>query len=160
MKKIFQSHQSKFVFGATTATMINLGLIVGLNSSANAKLNIISSILVIALADNLIDSLGIHIYQEAQSLKLKNVWISTLTNFLARLLISLIFIFIIFVFPLTNAIFYSMAFGLILLSVFSYLIARQRNSNPLVAILEHLFIAFVVILASHYLGQWIVGVLK
>ena len=159
-KKRFQDHQYKFIFGATTATIINLGLIVGFGSGINPKLNIISSILVIALADNLTDSLGIHIYQETQELKLKYVWLSTIFNFLTRLFISIIFILIVLVFPLNIATFYSIILGLLLLSVISYLIAKQRNSNPLIAIAEHLALALIVIISSYYLGHWVVNILK
>ena len=74
-------HERRFIFGATTAVITNMGLVTGLFFSPNAKMNIIGSILVIALADNISDSLGIHIFQEAEKLKIKEVWLSTLTNF-------------------------------------------------------------------------------
>jgi VIT1/CCC1 family predicted Fe2+/Mn2+ transporter len=159
-RKKFQNNQYKFIFGATTAILINLGLVVGLDSASNTKLSIISSILVVAIADNLVDSLGIHIYQETQNLKTKHVWISTLLNFLTRFSISLLFILIIMLLPLSSAISFSIFFGFILLSIISYLVARQRNSNIYLAITEHLSIALLVIFASYYLGHWIKVVLQ
>jgi vacuolar iron transporter family protein len=156
----FRAQQYKYIFGATTAVMINMGLVVGFNHGVGAKLNIISSILVIAIADNLTDSLGIHIYQESQKLMAKNVWLSTLANFMTRFLVSLLFVLIILILPLPLAVACSLVFGLISLSAISYLIAKQRKSNPTMAIIEHLALALLVIFSSHYLGRWITATLK
>jgi hypothetical protein len=59
-QEIFRSRKNKFLFGRTAAIITNLGLVVGLFSSLNAKVNIIGSILIIAIADNISDTLGIH----------------------------------------------------------------------------------------------------
>lgn len=67
----FQSRKNKFLFGSAAAIITNLGIIAGLFSSHNARGNIIGSILVIAIADNISDTLGIHIYQEAEGLESK-----------------------------------------------------------------------------------------
>jgi vacuolar iron transporter family protein len=156
----FRQQQYKYIFGASTALMINMGLIVGFNSGPSAKINIISSILVIAVADNLTDSLGIHIYQESQNVVSRKVWLSTLANFVTRFLVSLIFILIILFLPLPTAVVCSLVFGLILLSIISFTIAKQRKTSPVVAIIEHIVIALLVIFLSHYMGKWIITVLK
>ena len=75
---------TKYSFGGTSAIITNLALIIGLNTAANAKLSIISGLLIIGLADNISDTLGIHIYQESEGKQTLNVWISTLTNFFSR----------------------------------------------------------------------------
>ena len=87
--------QTKFSFGATSAIITNLGLITGLDKLAHPQLSIITGILIIAVADNIADSAGIHIYQESECLGSKEVWFSTLSNFLTRILVSLAFIFLI-----------------------------------------------------------------
>jgi len=97
-------HERRFIFGATTAVITNMGLVTGLFFSPNAKMNIIGSILVIALADNISDSLGIHIFQEAEKLKIKEVWLSTLTNFLTRFLVSMFFVLAIAFLPIQQAV--------------------------------------------------------
>ena len=56
---------------------------------------------------------------------------------------------------LSSAVIVSIAWGLSLISVFSYYIAKQRNSKPYKAVIEHLVIAVLVIIATHYVGQWI-----
>ena len=147
--------QTRFSFGMTSAIVTNLALIVGLDSTANAKVSIVASILVIALADNISDSLGIHIYQESEQLERKEIWFSTATNFLARLLVSLTFIFIIIWLPIATAVASSVAWGLLLLAGLSYIIARDEGGNPYLEILRHLGIAIAVIMASEWLGRLI-----
>ncbi|MCX6796546.1 MAG: hypothetical protein NTW06_03550 [Candidatus Falkowbacteria bacterium] len=144
-----------FVFGASSALITNLGLIVGLYLMPNARLNIIGSILVVALADNISDSLGIHIYQEAQKFRSSDVWLATITNFLTRFFVSAIFIVFFLLLPLLAAVCWSLIYGLIFLSLISYRIAQERKVNPWWAIAEHLAIAVVVIVLSRYAGMFI-----
>jgi vacuolar iron transporter family protein len=155
--KKFPLHERRFIFGATTAVITNMGLVTGLFFSPNAKMNIIGSILVIALADNISDSLGIHIFQEAEKLKIKEVWLSTLSNFLTRFLVSMVFVVTIVFVPMRQAVVGLIVLGMVLLAVISYFVARSQNRNPIVAITEHIGIAVIVILASHWIGEWILG---
>jgi vacuolar iron transporter family protein len=148
-------HERRFIFGATTAVITNMGLITGLFFIPNAKMTIIGSILVIALADNISDSLGIHIFQEAEKLKIKEVWLSTLTNFLTRFLVSMVFVLVISLMPIEEAVVGLVVLGMALLAVISFFVARSQNRNPLFAIAEHIGIAILVILASHWIGEWI-----
>jgi len=152
-KKSLKNILTKFSFGATSSIITFLGLIIGLDGLTNPKPGIIGGLLLIALADNISDTLGIHIYQESESSTQKEVWFSTATNFLTRFLVSLIFIFIILIFPINTAAILSIIYGLLLLSVMSYFIAKNKKINPFLAILEHISIAVVVIIASHFLSQ-------
>lgn len=159
--KLFRKEEKEitnYVFGGTSAIVTSLALIIGLNSSANAKLAIISSLLIIALADNISDSLGIHIYQESQGLKAKNVWFKTATNFFTRLLVSLGFIAIVAFLPLAVATYAAVVYGLATLAVFSYFIAIAGGKKPVSSIMEHLFIAVVVIVLSKLAGNFIVEI--
>ena len=74
----------------------------------NAKTAIIGSLLVIALADNISDTLGIHMYQESEGLSRKTVWLLTITNFLSRFVTSMGFVAIIAIFPLQIAVILSL----------------------------------------------------
>ena len=65
--KLLPKDPSKFSFGATSSTVTSLGIIFGLLSSGNPQASVIGSLLVIAVADNIADSLGIHIYRESTS---------------------------------------------------------------------------------------------
>jgi len=149
--------QTKFSFGATSAIITNLALITGLRTAEYAKLSIISGMLVIALADNISDSLGIHIYQESECLKAKEVWLSTFTNFFARLLVSFSFIFLVFFLPIKLAVICAILWGLLLLTMMSYTIAKKREVNPYLAMLEHVGIAILVIIVANSAGQLLIS---
>lgn len=150
---------TNYVFGGTSAIVTSLALIIGLGLSANPKLAIISSLLIVALADNISDALGIHIYQESEGKKADRVWLGTITNFFTRLLISLGFIAIVEIFPLAVATYIAVAYGLVTLSIFSYFIAVNGKRNPISSIAEHLCIAVAVIILSRVVGSFIVTAL-
>jgi VIT1/CCC1 family predicted Fe2+/Mn2+ transporter len=152
--------QTKFSFGATSAIITNLALITGLDTLTHPKLSIIGGILAIALADNISDSVGIHIFQESECISNKEVWVSTFTNFLTRLLVSLTFIILVGVLPIELAVVLSTIWGLMLLVIMSYTIARDRGSNPYLVILEHISIAILVITASHIVGKFVISRFK
>jgi VIT1/CCC1 family predicted Fe2+/Mn2+ transporter len=152
------SHLTKFSFGATSAIVTSLAFIVGLSRSINPKLAIIGSLLVIAVADNISDSLGIHIYQESELKKSKAVRVSTFYNFLTRFLVILVFISLVTFLPIGYSVIFSMVWGISLLSVLSYFIAKEQKVNPYSAILQHVAIAVLVIVVSNFLGGWITSI--
>lgn len=157
LKNKFRLYQTRFSFGATSAVITNLGIISGLNSLAHPKLSIICGILVIALADNIADSLGIHIHEESEYLSQKEVWVSTFTNFLTRILVSLTFALLIIFLPITWAVVLSVIWGMLFLSLMSYTIAKNKGINPYLSIFEHIGIATIVIIASSFIGKWIIS---
>ena len=53
-------------FGATTAIVTSVGPVVGFGSADVRKSAIISGLLIVGLADNLTDTLSIHIFQESE----------------------------------------------------------------------------------------------
>jgi len=152
------SHLTRFSFGATSAIITCLAFIIGLGKSANPKLTIIGSLLVIAIADNISDSLGIHIYQESDLKKSEVVRVSTFFNFITRFFVIFIFILFVLFLPLLYASILSIIWGISLLIVLSYYIAREQKVNPYKAIIEHVTIAVVVIIVSNYLSEWILNV--
>jgi len=139
----------------TSATVTDLALIVGLNQTANAKMSIIAAILIIALADNISDSLGIHIFQESERVERKEIWLSTATNFITRILVSLTFMFLVIFLPMNLAVITSIIWGLLLLSFLSYTIAKEEGANPSLEIIKHLGIAILVILGSDLIRRFI-----
>ena len=154
LKRQFKLSQTKFSFGATSAIITSLGLITGLRTFSSPKLSIVGGLFIIAVADNIADSLGIHIYQEAECLKTREVWVSTLTNFLTRLLVTFTFICLILILPLNIAVIVAIIWGVMLLSFLSYSIATREKKNPYLAILEHIIIAGLVIFISNFAGQF------
>jgi VIT1/CCC1 family predicted Fe2+/Mn2+ transporter len=157
LKNTVRPAQTRFSFGATSAIITNLGIITGLDTLTHPKLSIIGALLVIALADNLSDSFGIHIYQESEHIAKKEVWLSTLTNFFTRLFVSSTFIILIIVLPIRLAAVCSVIWGLLILTVMTYTIAKQQKINPFSAIFVHLTIAFVVVVASNFIGGFVIS---
>jgi len=155
MEEGFISGKNKYLFGSTSAIITELALIVGLSNSVNARSNMIAGILVIAIADNISDTLGIHIYQEAEGLTKKEVWLSSCTNFLARFLVSMVFISLVALLRLKSAIICSVILGLLIIAILSYDMAIYKKMNPYKSIINHILIALMVILASNFLSNWI-----
>jgi VIT1/CCC1 family predicted Fe2+/Mn2+ transporter len=148
---------TRFSFGATSAIITCLAFIVGLAKSPNPKFAIIGSLLVIAIADNISDSLGIHIYQESDRKKSEVVRTSTLFNFITRFFVILVFILFVLFLPLLYASILSIVWGISLLILLSYYIARELHVSPYRAIFEHVAIAVVVIIISNYLSEGILS---
>jgi VIT1/CCC1 family predicted Fe2+/Mn2+ transporter len=149
------SHLTKFSFGATSAIITCLALIIGLSKSANPKLSIVASLLVIAIADNISDSLGIHIYQESDLKKSEVVRANTFFNFLTRFFVILIFILLVMFLSIGYATIFSIIWGISLLIILSYSIAKEQKVNPYKAIFEHVAVAVAVIFISNFLSEWI-----
>jgi vacuolar iron transporter family protein len=150
-------YQTKFSFGATSAIITNLGIITGMDTLSDPKLSIIAGMLVVALADNIADSFGIHIYQESECIDNKEVWFSTLSNFFTRIFVSLTFIILVSVLPINLAVPCSICWGLALLAAMSYAIAKNRKVNPYSEIFKHIIIAVIVVTLSHFVGRYIIS---
>ena len=145
-----------FGFGLTSGVITTLGMIVGLNSSTHSVLVIIGGILVIAIADALSDALGIHISEESENHhSKKEIWESTFSTFLSKFVFALTFIIPFLLFQLSSAIIISIVWGLLLISLFSFYIAKQQKVASYNVIIEHLVIAIIVIVITHYVGQWV-----
>ncbi len=149
---------SKFSFGATSSTVTSLGIIFGLLTSGNPQASVIGSLLVIAVADNIADSLGIHIYRESTATKKENTRMFTISNFITRFGITLTFVALFAALPLNYAVVACTVIGLAILVFLSYLIGVQRRTSTLREIIIHLGIAIPVIVISHFLGQLIFSV--
>jgi len=147
------THLTRFSFGTTSAIVTSLAFIVGL--SGGSKIAIVVSLMVFAVADNISDSLGLHIFQESDLKQPKVVSISTLSNFFTRLSLVLVFILLVVLLPIDYAVIASLVYGVSLLSFLSYLIAKERKSNPYSSILAHIAIAVLVIGVSFLLRVWI-----
>ena len=147
-----------FTFGLTSGIITTLGLMVGLHSGTHSSLAVIGGVLTISVADAFSDALGIHISQESEDHRTsKEIWESTLSTFLSKFFFALTFLVPIFLFPnsLTNAIIVSVLWGLLMLGILSFQVARYKKEKPWRVILEHLFIALVVIFITHYVGDLI-----
>ncbi len=148
-----------FSFGLTSAIITTLGLIVGLYSGTHSRIVVIGGILIIAIADALSDSLGIHVSEEAENKHTaREVWESTLSTLLSKFFFAFTFVIPVLLLELGTAVIVSIAWGMLLLSALSFRIARAGKNNPWSVISEHLAVALLVIAVTFYLGQFISAV--
>lgn len=156
IKAITRSLRGGLGFGLTSGVVTTLGLIVGLHSGTHSKIVIIGGILTIAVADAFSDALGIHISEESEKgHAVKEIWEATFATFFSKLVIALTFIFPVLFFNLISAILISVLWGLFLIGLFSFYTAKQHHKKPRGVILEHILIAGLVIIITHYIGDWV-----
>lgn len=142
-------------FGGPAAIVTSVGLIVGLNAATSNRTAIVSSLLILALGDNLTDSLSVHIYQEAEQLPERDAFHTTVANFLARLIVSLSFVALVLATRASWTSYLASAWGFILLAGLTYRVARARGARPFAEITKHCLVALVVVLLSEAVGTWV-----
>lgn len=143
-------------FGLTSAIITTLGLMVGLYSGTQSEMVVMAGILTIAFADAFSDALGIHISEESENNHTtKEIWESTVATFLFKFIFALSFVVPVLLFTLSTAVIVSIFWGLSLLGIFSYYIAKEQKVKYWKVITEHVLIALVVIVITHYIGLWI-----
>ncbi|MCD6495906.1 MAG: hypothetical protein J7K54_01410 [Candidatus Aenigmarchaeota archaeon] len=145
-------------FGLTTAIITTIALIVGLSASTTSVAVIVSGVLIIAIADSLSDSLGMHISEEASEKTEKEVRESTASTFLAKFAVGSTFLIPILLLPLQIAVIASVCWGLFLITMLSYFIAKRDKKNPLWTITEHIALTLFIIFLTHSIGSWIAAV--
>jgi VIT1/CCC1 family predicted Fe2+/Mn2+ transporter len=145
----------KFSFGGTSAIVTSMGLVIGLGAAKAETSTIVSGLLIVGLADNMTDSLSIHMYQEAEKLEGRAAFRTILTNFVARVLVAVSFAIIVLALPESYAGIVALAWGVLLLTGISYILARARGVSPVPEVSKHLGVAVLVIAASRLIGSWI-----
>jgi VIT1/CCC1 family predicted Fe2+/Mn2+ transporter len=148
---------TRLSYGGTAAIVTSMGLIVGLGAAGDKRAAIVVSLILVAVADNLTDSIAIHVYQESEKLESRQAFGSTITNFLTRILVSSSFVALAILLPLPYVMVGAVVWGMLLLGVLTYFVARERGAAPGIEIVKHLASAIVVIGVSRAIGTWIVG---
>jgi hypothetical protein len=80
-----------------------------------------------------------------------------MTNFLTRLFVSATFIILIVALPVRIAVIGSVIWGLLVLTVMTYLIVKHQKINPCSAILVHITLAVIVVAASNFIGAFVIS---
>ncbi len=143
-------------FGLTSGVITTLGLLVGLSASTGSKSVVIGGIISIAVADSFSDALGIHVSEESeQEHTEKEIWTSTIFTFLSKFLFALTFIIPVIFLSLTLATGVSIVWGLLVLGLLSFFIAREGKESTIKAMAEHLSIAVLVIIITYFVGTWV-----
>ena len=139
-------------FGSTAAVVTSLGLVVGFASTATSRSTVIASLLIVGIADNLTDSLSVHIYQETEGLDSHEAFVTTVSNFLVRIAITATFVAL--AASLTDGWLIAVAtiWGLGVLSVLTVLLAQQRHTSVRRELARHFAIAITVVALSRAIG--------
>lgn len=145
-------------FGMTSGVITTLGLMIGLNAGTHSVPAVISGILTIAVSDSLSDAMGVHVSKEAEGGHSdRYLWLVMAATFVTKLVVASTFVIPVLLLELGPAMVAAVAWGAVLITVMSWRIARSQGSDPREVILEHLFVGGVVVIATHYSGQWIGG---
>lgn len=143
-------------FGATSGVITTIGLIVGLNAGTRSVPAVLGGIFVIAFADAMSDALGIHLAEEADPDATKHhIWSATVSTFLSKFIFAITFAVPLLLLPLQPAVVASVAWGMLVIIVLSYFLARAQKASPLAIIAEHVGIASLVVVLSHFIGIWV-----
>jgi len=117
---------------------------------------VLGGILIIAVADAMSDALGIHLAEEANpDTDHAHVWAATIMTFLTKFIFSISFAVPLLLLPLSQAVIASVIWGLLVIVVLSYFLAKSQDEPPLYIIGEHVGIAVLVLVFSHYIGVWV-----
>ena len=147
------SVKSGFGFGLASGIITTLGLIVGLNAGSSSKAIIISGVLTIAIADAFSDALGVHIAEETKGIHTHTeIWMATFSTLVSKFIFAVTFIIPLAIFSVSHAIVISVVWGLSVLSIFSFFMARDQGERPWKVVTEHLLIAVLVIFLTHFAG--------
>jgi VIT1/CCC1 family predicted Fe2+/Mn2+ transporter len=153
-------------FGLTSGVISSIGMIVGLQSATGSRLVVISGIVIMAIADGLADSAGIHMSEEAEFEKgrskhtSREVWMTTILTLFSVLGIVMTFVVPILVLPLNSAVIVAVAWGFLLLVLLNYHIAKIKGEKPISIIAEHLLLAIALIIISNLTGTLLAAALR
>ena len=143
-------------FGATSGVITTLGLITGLNAGTHSLTAVLGGILVIAVADAMSDALGIHLAEESNpNATTQHIWAATISTFFNKFIFALSFAVPLIWLPLHQAVIASIIWGMLVIIVLSYFLARVQKASPMAIIAEHVGIAVLVVVFSHLIGAWV-----
>jgi VIT1/CCC1 family predicted Fe2+/Mn2+ transporter len=155
----FLSHKgirTGLYFGATSGVITTLGLIAGLNAGTHSIAAVLGGIFVISFADSMSDALGIHLAEEADpNATSEHIWAATISTFFNKFVFAISFAVPLLLLPLDQAVIASVVWGMLVITVLSYFIAKAQKASATAIIAEHLGIALLVVLLSHLIGLWV-----
>ena len=158
MKRLLKNKGARtgVFFGATSGVITTVGLIAGLYAGTESVVAVLGGILVIAVADAMSDALGIHVAQEADpDSTSEHIWAATFSTFFTKFIVALTFAVPVLWLPLETAVMVSIGWGLLIIGLLSWFLARSQQNAVLPVVLEHLGIAIAVVIISYYIGVWV-----
>jgi vacuolar iron transporter family protein len=143
-------------FGLTSGIITTLGMMIGLHAGTHSKLAVLGGILTIAIADAFSDALGMHISEESENVHSnREVWESTFATFIAKLVFALTFVVPVISLQLQNAMIASVIWGLLILGIISFWMAKEQKAPAWHVIGEHWGITLLVVFITHFVGEYI-----
>jgi vacuolar iron transporter family protein len=141
-------------FGLTSGIITTLGVIVGLNASTHSKAAVIGGILTVALADSFSDALGMHVAEESvKNVSQRSTWEATFSTFFSKLLFAISFLIPLLLLPFNIAVVACAVWGIAVIAVFSYTLAKKRGENPVHTVAEHVTVSLLVVALTQALGM-------
>jgi VIT1/CCC1 family predicted Fe2+/Mn2+ transporter len=142
-----------YSFGLTSGITTTLGLIIGLAAGTQSRIAVIGGIITISLADSLSEGFGMHISEEAEEKhSKKEIWESSGATFFSKFIIALTFLIPVYFFNLSIAVILSIIWGLCMITLLSYTIGKKTSAPIWKPIDEHITIAVIVIIITHFVG--------
>jgi VIT1/CCC1 family predicted Fe2+/Mn2+ transporter len=161
LKNISHQFMTGVSFGLTSAVITTLGMIVGLYSATSSRLAVVAGVIILSIADSLSDAAGMHLSEEAEmengrpKHSHREIWLTTIFTFLSKLVFTLTFAVPIILLPLKRAILVSVGWGMLLIIVLNFFLAKSKGEKPLPLIIEHLLLSLLVIGVSNWSGYLI-----
>lgn len=158
MRRLMENKAARtgFFFGATSGVITTMGLITGLYAGTDSLVAVLGGILVIAVSDAMSDALGIHLSQEADPESTNaSIWMATFSTFGTKLVVALTFAVPLVFLSLGTAVVVSIGWGLMVIVLLSYYLARIQSIPVLPVVAEHLSITIVVVVLAHSIGVWV-----
>ena len=126
-------------FGATSGVITTVGLLTGLHAGTRSVAAVLGGILVIAVADAMSDALGIHLAEESDpNTDHNHVWAATISTFLNKFIFALSFAVPLLWLPLDQAVIASIAWGMLVITVWRYFLAKAQQAKPGAIIISEL----------------------
>ncbi len=153
---MIKSIKTGLSFGLTSGIITTLGLIVGLNAGTHETAIVLGGIITIAIADAFSDALGIHMSEEAENRHTESeIWMTTFSTFFFKFIFAMSFAVPVLLLELSLAVVVSVIWGLSLICLISFFIAKESGKNIWEVVGEHLAISILVIILTQIVGQWI-----
>lgn len=145
-------------FGLASAAITTLGLVIGLHAGTHSRAVVMAGIGLIAIADALSDSLGIHMSEETEGVHTTaEIWVATLATFFSKLIFALTFMVPFLLLAMSQALIACIIWGLTIIVISSFAMAKRRNTAPWPVVGEHVVAAVLVIVFTHLIGHWLGG---
>lgn len=154
------SYKLGLSFGSVSGVISTLGLMVGLESGTKSELAVVGGVIMIAIADSLSDALSMHVSEESQKgAKESFIWQATIAVFVSKLVIALSFVIPFLIFDLSVAVIVNIIWGILLVAIINYFVAKNRGLHPAKLVAEHIVITVLVIAATYLAGKLVRGYL-